>query len=330
MFNAEDFIENCITSVIKQDLNFDAYEIIVVNDGSTDNSSIIVEKLKENYSNIKLINQQNKGNGAARNTGLDNSLGDYIYYLDADDYIAHNVLGRILSVIRKHDLDIIGFRSVDTTFSNLTESTNIAQFPKIENILGGIEFIANYDYEAEVWWYITKRNFLINTGLRFYDRKFVQDSYYTPTLFLQAKRMAFLPLDAHRYRKSLNSITRKKDPVHFRRHIDDMLFSVDKLHHLIANLQLQKIDQDCISRLNKKKQRYAFLVMTRIMRSNLKIKEINKIIDIFKKMDVYPIGNFDGKNYSNHIFQLLTIIFNNKILFYPSLMGYRILKRIVR
>ena len=106
VYNVEKYIEKCLLSCIKQDISYEDYEIVVVNDGSPDNSITIVERIAKDYSNIRIINQENQGLSGARNTGMKHAKGNYIWFVDSDDYIEENCLGRIVSYLNG-DLDIL-------------------------------------------------------------------------------------------------------------------------------------------------------------------------------------------------------------------------------
>ena len=105
-YNVEKYIDECINSVLEQDVN--SYEILLINDGSTDNTLNILESYRKN-SKIKVINQQNGGLSKARNIGLLNAKGEYILFLDSDDFIEKKSLNKILEFIKKNSLDILAF-----------------------------------------------------------------------------------------------------------------------------------------------------------------------------------------------------------------------------
>lgn len=92
VFNVEKYVEKCIRSCENQDIPKEDYELIVVNDGSPDGSLAIVERLAKEYSNIKVISQENQGLSAARNTGLECARGEYVWFVDSDDWIEENCL----------------------------------------------------------------------------------------------------------------------------------------------------------------------------------------------------------------------------------------------
>ncbi|SHN11293.1 glycosyltransferase family 2 protein [Halanaerobium congolense] len=111
IYNNEKYLSKCIESVIKQ--NYNNKEIILVNDGSTDNSANICDNYAHEYKDIKVIHQANNGAAAARNIGLDNSSGDYIIFLDSDDFWVDNCLNGAVKVLMnsKKNIDIMFLQS---------------------------------------------------------------------------------------------------------------------------------------------------------------------------------------------------------------------------
>jgi len=95
VFNVDQYLSRCLDSCIHQDLIPDEYEIIAVNDGSTDRSLTILREYEQKYSNIKVIDKPNGGLSSARNTGLSVAIGDYIWFIDSDDWIKENSLCKI-------------------------------------------------------------------------------------------------------------------------------------------------------------------------------------------------------------------------------------------
>lgn len=104
VYNTEKYIEKCLKSVIKQTLR--DIEIIVVNDGSIDRSSEILKKYKE-YNNIKIINKKNEGQGIARNEAIKIANGEYLAFVDSDDYIERDMFEEMYSKATKYNLDIV-------------------------------------------------------------------------------------------------------------------------------------------------------------------------------------------------------------------------------
>lgn len=108
VYNAEDYIAECLDSLLAQDLPYEDYEIICVNDGSKDSSLAILHEYADRYRNLHVIDKPNGGVSAARNTGISAAAGDWMWFVDADDFVGKNVLGALRSAT-KENTDIIQF-----------------------------------------------------------------------------------------------------------------------------------------------------------------------------------------------------------------------------
>ena len=107
VYNSEKYLSECLTSVFYQDLPVEEYEVIVINDGSVDESKNIILDFKEKHKNLIFIDQKNNGVSAARNAGLAIAKGEYITFIDSDDFVLQNTLVPILNHIQKNKLDIL-------------------------------------------------------------------------------------------------------------------------------------------------------------------------------------------------------------------------------
>ena len=127
VYNVEQFLETCIESILHQ--NFIDYEIIAVNDGSTDGSKEILEDYLKKTERLKVIHQRNKGLGGARNTGIQTATGDYLLLLDSDDYLEMNALETLATYLDKYNLDILAFdcNKVDIE-GNIIETISVIDY----------------------------------------------------------------------------------------------------------------------------------------------------------------------------------------------------------
>ncbi|MDF0708431.1 glycosyltransferase [Flagellimonas okinawensis] len=329
-YNVEKHIESCLKSLLQQDLDKSSYEILVVNDGSTDNTGSIIKKLKSNYSNINLITQENKGIGGARNAALDIAKGKYIYFVDGDDYVATNTFGKVLDKALKYNLDIIGFNSKHVFDHEDLLSTNIDQDKDVE-ILSGTEFMGKYNFEPEVWWYFIRRDFFDECNLRFYDRKFVQDSYFTPILFSKADTMAYVDYDVYRYYMSENSITRNRSKKHLETHFRDLAFAVQKQQELIKSIEKlgRDEDEDCLKMLKAKKERYVLIAIVRYFKSDFSFAALKQDLNFYKKIDSYPFRYLlKIDKFRNSVNKILVFIFNSSVLLNLSFHTYRLYRKL--
>jgi glycosyltransferase involved in cell wall biosynthesis len=107
VYNVEPYLEKCIRSLMAQDMKPDNYEVIVINDGSPDNSIQVVHKLRQEFSNIILIDQENEGVSLARNNGIKRATGKYILCVDPDDYILSDTLQNAVAKAVATNLDVL-------------------------------------------------------------------------------------------------------------------------------------------------------------------------------------------------------------------------------
>lgn len=326
VYNIEEHVGNCLESTLAQNIPSEDYEIIIVDDGSTDDSPQIIEGCAKKHKNIIVITKENGGLGSSRKAGLEKARGKYIYFLDGDDYLAHNTLDQVLSFAVEQNLDIAGFGVKRTTELQLeqTESTGPIKPSKIMN---GIEFIANIpEYRVEVWWYLIKREFLLETKLQFKNKRFVNDSYFTPMLFVKAKRAAFYPMDIYRYVERGDSITKKKSNSHYKKHIADSIYAIEKMQHIIQNLKLKENpNEKTIQKIKTRQESYTFFSLIRFAKSDIKLSELTPMLAKLKGLNAYPIKNMRSKEYRAFSYKFLTLIMNNIVslfLFIGCLRGY--------
>ena len=108
-YNVEGYLERCLTSLVHQNIDADAYEVLLIDDGSTDGTAAICDRYAAQYPQVQAIHQANAGQGAARNTGLDLAQGKYVWFVDSDDFVTENCFQQLLTISESNDLDILFF-----------------------------------------------------------------------------------------------------------------------------------------------------------------------------------------------------------------------------
>lgn len=169
VFNAEQSIRRCIDSVISQ--TYKNIEIIIINDGSTDQSRMICENIQSERANIKLINQENSGPSAARNNGLKSSSGNYIQFVDSDDYIEENMTQILVAGISSNSsLVVSGYNKFHYDRSNNIQLTE--KFPSIYGTFSKDEYLNNFGEYA-------KQNLTNQLWNKLYLSKIIRDNLIT-------------------------------------------------------------------------------------------------------------------------------------------------------
>lgn len=184
-YNVEDYIEDCINSLVAQ--SFKDIEIILVDDGSKDRTSEIINKIGKKDSRIKYIYQENKGIGKARNKGWEAALGEYIYFMDSDDLIHPYALEIMYNSAVKYNLNVVCgdykvFYNNDMSFQNLSKIQFNSEVINLK-VYNPIEFFKDNKYESMIWKYLYNKRFLDSLGYKFYNYVFEDCEFSHKTIF---------------------------------------------------------------------------------------------------------------------------------------------------
>ncbi len=210
VYKVEKYVEKCLRSCAEQDIFSDEYEIIVVNDGSPDKSIEIVEHVAKGYSNITVVSQKNQGLSLARNKGLSSAKGDYVWFVDSDDWIEKNVLKKLITLCTENNLDILRF-----CVGNVIEGKSVRRFnyeAREKRIQKGKDVLLDGIYSPCVQFSIYKREFLLKNNLSFYPGIFHEDGEFTPRAWYMAERVMLLNDICYYYRLNNDSIMGRPNP----------------------------------------------------------------------------------------------------------------------
>ena len=214
VYNTAPYLDECIESVFNQTQK--EIEVIAINDGSTDNSMDILLEMKKKYSELVVINQENHGLGYTRNVGIDKAKGEYIYFLDSDDYIVEDTLETCYDYASKKKLDVVLFDAVN--FEDSPTRKPIYPNPddrhemvtERSEIFSGIYFLEKYYqkiYEPAACFIYCSRNFLRNNRIRFLPRVFFEDNEFYCRIMTLADRVMYIPKMFYQRRCRNSSIT---------------------------------------------------------------------------------------------------------------------------
>lgn len=330
-YNMEKYLPQCLESLYRQDLDQTSYEIIVVDDGSIDGTMEVAKGYAQRYPNLQIIDKQNEGVGSARNSGMDLAIGKYLYFLDPDDYLANNVLGTLIDLIEKNNLDVLIFNSLSLHKEAHWESFNINEVPQTLDIMDGISYIASKKFQPEVWRYFIDREFLKGKGLCFIEGRWMEDAIFTATSFCKAQRLAHTSLDVHRYRLLPTSAMRNKTPEHYNKVIFDNAHAAYAYHDLINSISKNHPNYTaCAQRLKTRQQSFVFFLLVRWMKSDLEPKKIPEMLFGLKKIGAYPLDHFLGPDYHGPAYSFMTFIFNRRPLIGPFIKIFRIFYKLVK
>ncbi len=209
VYNVEQYLEKCLQSCMSQDLPQDEYEIIVVNDGSPDGSLNIAERIASTATNMTIISQENGGLSAARNTGMSVAKGEYIWFVDSDDWIETNCLKQLTDTLYNEQLDALVINGVRVI--NGIERKNPPR-AYTDKIISGKEYLKGTIVNCAAVITIYKRELLCKNNLEFKNGIFHEDAEFTPRAYYFVKRIEIK--NYHFYYNLLNptSITQNANP----------------------------------------------------------------------------------------------------------------------
>lgn len=269
VYNRETYLERCLLSLLHQSLEASEYEIIVVNDGSTDHSEQIIDDLAQQYAQIHKINKDNSGVADTRNVGLDAAQGFYITYVDSDDYAEEYSYRRILEIAEEHDYDIVLFDAYKE-YGDHKEYFTMVEHANEGEITGNTYVLSS----PAPWNKLIKRSLFTQGEIRFPSGLYYEDFATIPLLANEASSFYYIHTPIINYYQENDSITRS---VGYQPRWKDMIKGAK---------QLEQLQQSYHNELEFMIYLY-LLVRTSIWFLNCDhYEEINEIADYMKQ--VYP------------------------------------------
>ena len=281
IYNVEKYLPKCLDSIKKQ--TYKNYEVILIDDGSPDKCSVICDEFAQNEPRCKVIHQANKGLSGARNVGLENAIGKYVYFLDSDDTIAYDLLEKIEVIFEKYSVDIIGFNALVSESSRQRTLSTGEATRKIEN---GVEIAKKRIPLSTVPLYCYRREFLKNQGLLFKEKIYYEDVLFTAQVFLKNPKVYYMNETLYFYNKRQASITTSKAKA--KNYFDIAL---------ICNLLID--ESEMIQSENEK------VALKNIMKTYLLLsEEVYRMLDENSQKDVLSVRQGLMKNVKNKMKQI--------------------------
>lgn len=208
VYNVESYLKRCVDSILEQ--TFEEFEVILVDDGSLDNSSEICNKYSESDKRVKVIHKKNGGLSSARNAGLNIAKGEYIAFIDSDDYVSKDMFKTMINLALSNNYDIVscGFKRFYENSCN--EPVCRGTIYKYSNIEALSNYLLEYDnvnrkIDTVVWNKIYKRE-LFN-DITFPEGKIYEDGYVTYKLLYKANNIAHIDDELYYYFQRQDSIS---------------------------------------------------------------------------------------------------------------------------
>ena len=252
VYNSQKHLRECLDSLLNQSLR--EIEIICINDGSKDNSLEILKEYKAKDNRIKIHSQENKGAGAARNKGISLAMGEYLSFLDADDFFEKDMLKLAYEKITKENADICMFESY--TYDNITKTREIntnaikKKFLPKKDVFNRNDISSNIfkDIRGWAWDKLYKRSFVLNYNLKFQEIRTTNDMYFVFVSLLKANRITILEKALYNQRVNVStSLSNTRE------------LSWDCFYHALMKVKEELINMNIYDKYERQFVNYALL-----------------------------------------------------------------------
>jgi glycosyltransferase involved in cell wall biosynthesis len=232
LYNSEKYLPKCLDSLLRQDIPEQDYELILVDDGSPDDSRRIAEEYALRHSNIVVLTQPNKGTSGARNTGIRRAGGKYLCFVDPDDFVLEKSFSALLQRMEEENLDVLrfGYSEVDEQYQPTT-SCKIPESPDYSSrVMDGCTFMAErLGIACYVWTFLYRTALLKENDLFFYEGDYFDDTPWLPRVLSLADRVDSMDFKRYFYLIRMNSLVQSASTRSIVRKIEGYRFLVKEL-----------------------------------------------------------------------------------------------------
>ena len=211
-YNVEAYLPKCINSILAQDLSAREYEIIIIDDGSTDMSGKIADEYADGHENVMVFHQANAGLSSARNAGIGVARGKYIQFVDSDDYLEPDVLAQLVLKMETESLDVLRFdyRNVNENYEPFHPNKEDKPYTDFrDDICDGPNFLTQrLGYACYAWQFTIRTDILVTNGIFFKEGVYFEDTEWTPRMLSASCRVNSTDLLVYNYLHRLGSITK--------------------------------------------------------------------------------------------------------------------------
>ena len=210
IYNVEKYLEECLESIRNQ--SYKDYELIIVNDGSTDESGKIVEDYRDKFKYVKIINQENKGISEARNTGLKYAKGEYILFVDSDDYLRKDTLEKLINTALETNSDIV-ISNYYLYFHNGNDIKHLKHMPKKKTYSNNevINLMLLNKIQGHVWNKLFKYSLLNKINFEFEKDRIIEDIFPIFKAVNSASKIVYIDEALYFYRQREESLVNKRN-----------------------------------------------------------------------------------------------------------------------
>ncbi len=284
VYNTEAYVLQCLQSIVGQGLDAGDYEVLAVDDGSTDTSLAVVEAFAREHTQVRLLTQANKGVSAARNLALDNARGRYVMFVDSDDRIKENTVPRLLKRAMDESLDVLSFN-----YSRMDVDGNQLPHTRDDNyattaVTTGYEFLKTHSMTPYVWRFIVRRDYLEQGQWRFDPSLIVcEDGALIAQFLLNAPRVSHEGQEIYCYVNRADSAMHNPDRDHLRRRICSQVDSAASIDATARQFESQT-GRKAPASVDGVRNVYLYFSMTKALTTGF----VDEILERIRKSGLFP------------------------------------------
>lgn len=297
VYNTAPCVTACLQSIVDQGLSADEYEVLVVDDGSTDGSKAVVEAFAREHPQVRLLCQANAGVSAARNRALDHARGRYVQFVDSDDCLVPAVVAPLLEQAVSESLDVLQFdyRSIDPDGNALDEGP-LDSYPPAD-VASGVAFLHDHCLTPYVWRFLIRRDYL---GECRFDTSLIvcEDGALIADFLLNARRVAYRNTLVYHYVKRPGSAMNNHDLEYMRRRIFSQIDSAVSIDGTVKRFEAVAGEEAPIS-VPGLRNVYLYFSMTRALTCGCVPETVERIraAGLYPFPCVGPEANYVGRKW---------------------------------
>ena len=290
LYKTAAYLPRCIETLLQQDLAPDEYEIILVDDGSPENDLEIAQDYASRYDNIRVISQPNKGLAGARNTGLAAATGQYVSFVDPDDYIETNSFRALLDQMDDKHLDMLRFdyHVVDEQYAEISKVKDAQMIDYSSGIMTGPQFlVSRLGYACYVWAFIYRRSVIEENHIAFREGDYFDDTVWLPQVLCASQRVDTIDWKRYYYLQRGNSLVNTVSVEATVRKLDAQLVIVERLQE-----QRQRMEASVQSWYTGMNSKTALSILTSAAVTCP--NEYRRYLKNLKQLGIFPLHIFAG------------------------------------
>lgn len=280
------YLGSCVDSILNSGLSTEIYEVIIIDDGSTDGTDQVGDEISSLYTHVSYFRQNNQGVSAARNYGLSLAKNKYIWFIDPDDLVNSELLLDMVYLMVDNDLDALGMN-----YFGIAEEGSLLNKQKGRLDVGGKSFISggefyNLNYKRSyIWQYIFRKEIFVGNNIRFKEGMIMEDSEILPKLMANVYRIGIYENPVYAYRRRSDSLLRKQNP-------ESELFFMNSTIILVESikdqLQLFSAYKGLADGLAKKLIQVNQILYLKFIGGDWSKQQREELISEMKKRNVFP------------------------------------------